>query len=482
MMDWLIYLLKVAAIQGLFFAFYWLFLRRNNYHNLNRGYLLITLLLAFAIPFLSLPLQDEKQVIQENTMITMLRQPSHAIEDLNLVPIKQTSSYWYQTLVVVYALIALILLVRCFFYLHIIRKFKCNAKPVARKWFTLFKTSHSRPFSFFRNVFIPGGYFGTDAFKEILTHECVHARQLHSVDRLLLDFIVSLFWFNPFIYWYRNALIEIHEYQADDAVVKRYKDPIGYQELILAQLQSVQYSGLASHFNGNLIKKRIVMMSKPKKVTRWIYVLITPVVLLMVFAFSNESAIAPLEKVGVELETAFGPLPLVDEWKGGSLRQWLEKDAATTPAIFPLKESDGVKLTSGLGERKDPRTAKIKFHRGVDFKTRIGNPVLATADGEVTQVQHEESGFGLMIRLSHGEVYQTAYTHLSKILVKKGDKVKRGQVIGASGNSGWSTGPHLHYEIKKGDQFVDPIAYITDYEFQTGSTEIKKIAPSTKSE
>ena len=101
----------------------------------------------------------------------------------------------------------------------------------------LFKTTHNRPFSFFSNVFMPRSLvrFGGVQNRCWLTNVFMYGSSTQWIGSLL-DFVVSLFWFNPFIYLYRNALIEIHEYQADEAVINRFKDPIGYQEILFSQL------------------------------------------------------------------------------------------------------------------------------------------------------------------------------------------------------------------------------------------------------
>lgn len=129
---------------------------------------------------------------------------------------------------------------------------------------------------------------------------------------------------------------------------------------------------------------------------------------------------------------------------------------ASIPAIQPISNDDLTRLASGFGMRMHPIHKINKFHAGMDFTAKPGTEIYATGDGVVDFADHNTSGYGLHVVIDHGFDYQTLYAHMSKVLVKKGQKVKRGDVIGLVGNSGLSAGPHLHYEVHKGGQPVDP--------------------------
>ena len=136
-----------------------------------------------------------------------------------------------------------------------------------------------------------------------------------------------------------------------------------------------------------------------------------------------------------------------------------EEKFAALPAIQPVSNKELKRLASGYGMRMHPIYKVRKMHWGIDFSLPTGSPVYATGDGEVLATITRFSGYGKYIKLNHGFGYQTLYGHLNKFLVKPGDKVKRGQVIGYSGNTGTSTGPHLHYEVIKDGEKVDPVNY-----------------------
>ena len=131
---------------------------------------------------------------------------------------------------------------------------------------------------------------------------------------------------------------------------------------------------------------------------------------------------------------------------------------AHIPSIRP---TDTGWTSSRFGFRSDPFTKKQTFHRGLDFSVPVGTEVRATGDGVILAVQHQR-GFGRVIKVDHGNGVVTVYAHLSEQLVKKGEKVARGVVIGRSGNTGRSSAPHLHYEIRIGGRPVNPLTYILD--------------------
>ncbi|OQX86365.1 MAG: hypothetical protein B6D63_00035 [Candidatus Latescibacteria bacterium 4484_7] len=137
----------------------------------------------------------------------------------------------------------------------------------------------------------------------------------------------------------------------------------------------------------------------------------------------------------------------------------LEKDKKIrdcTPTIRPLR---GGFLSSRFGRRMDPFTGRLARHLGVDFCARTGTPVMATANGIVTMAKRNGS-FGLFIEINHGNGFKTRYGHLSKILVRRGQRVKRREIIGLVGNTGRSTGSHLHYEVIYRRVHRNPLNYI----------------------
>jgi murein DD-endopeptidase MepM/ murein hydrolase activator NlpD len=131
---------------------------------------------------------------------------------------------------------------------------------------------------------------------------------------------------------------------------------------------------------------------------------------------------------------------------------------AQTPSIAPTQGY----MVSGFKYRDDPFTGKRTFHPGLDISTQKGNPVVATADGIVLQTAVDRSG-GNTIKLSHPQTgYVTVYCHLSKFLVKPGQRVERGETIGLVGRTGRARGPHVHYEVRLNGKRLNPYHFILD--------------------
>jgi murein DD-endopeptidase MepM/ murein hydrolase activator NlpD len=136
-----------------------------------------------------------------------------------------------------------------------------------------------------------------------------------------------------------------------------------------------------------------------------------------------------------------------------------ERLLAATPAIQPVSNKDLSRLASAFGYRIDPVYKTTKFHAGLDFAAPQGSPIYATANGVVTLAGNTGNGYGNHVIIDHGFNYETLFGHMYRIKVKPGQKVRRGEVIGWVGSTGKSTGPHLHYEVHKNGQKIDPIYF-----------------------
>jgi len=137
--------------------------------------------------------------------------------------------------------------------------------------------------------------------------------------------------------------------------------------------------------------------------------------------------------------------------------QQKNNELAAIPTIWPVKGW----ISSGFAWRNNPFTGKREFHEGMDIVNALGVPILAPADGRVVTAK-KDPGFGLVLKIEHGYGYETIYGHLLKFAVIKGEWVTRGQIIAYLGNTGMSTGPHLHYEIHKNGKATNPWWYLLD--------------------
>ena len=159
------------------------------------------------------------------------------------------------------------------------------------------------------------------------------------------------------------------------------------------------------------------------------------------------------------------------------LAQNKEQMILSVPAIQPISISDLNRISDYFGTRKDPFNRERRFHHGIDFVGPIGTPIYATGSGKVITAEYSFFGYGKVVVIDHGFGYRTRYAHLHTIDVNVGDDVTRGQVIATLGNSGRSTGPHLHYEVIYRNNTVDPINYFNDMLPEEYDTMVRNVNP-----
>jgi murein DD-endopeptidase MepM/ murein hydrolase activator NlpD len=174
-----------------------------------------------------------------------------------------------------------------------------------------------------------------------------------------------------------------------------------------------------------------------------------------------------MSRIGVDVKVgkkrtanSGGPFIAIDEQYSKNLLSRSDKYIKTIrkmPLGYPMRG----RLTSGFGRRSDPFNNRPAFHAGIDLKGKIGQKIKATADGIVTISSYEKSGFGNYVIVRHGNGYETVFGHMQKRLVKKGERIQRGQVVGLMGNTGRSTGPHLHYEVRYKGKPINPQKYLS---------------------
>ncbi|MBC7536453.1 MAG: M23 family metallopeptidase [Ferruginibacter sp.] len=132
---------------------------------------------------------------------------------------------------------------------------------------------------------------------------------------------------------------------------------------------------------------------------------------------------------------------------------------ASIPAIQPVSNKQLDRIASGFGMRIDPVYGTPKMHKGLDFTAPQGTPIYATGNGVISESGFTEGGYGNHVEINHGYGYETIYGHMVRIKVRRGQKVKRGEVIGWVGSTGKSTGPHCHYEVHINGNAVDPVYF-----------------------
>ncbi|WP_239060790.1 peptidoglycan DD-metalloendopeptidase family protein [Bacteroides sp. 519] len=292
------------------------------------------------------------------------------------------------------------------------------------------------PFSFFNMIFIPKN----ENNQMIINHEIAHTRQLHWLDLILIEIVSILLWFNPFVVLYKKSLKLQHEYLADASVIND-NNIESYLICMLKQIQVVSFNGITSQFYCNTIKKRIIMITKNKTSNKYlgVYSLVLPLICFMLFAFSVNKGFAQNNTIAENEEVI--------------------ENTLNQPSIYPV-DSKKIKRTSAYyGKRENPVTKKAFFHHGMDFAIAEGENVVSTANGVVIEAEFD-SKKGNYVIIQHNEVFSTLYSHLKSISVQVGDKLVQNQTIGYVGNTGRSTGSHLHYEVFKDGKNVNPEDYL----------------------
>ena len=184
-----------------------------------------------------------------------------------------------------------------------------------------------------------------------------------------------------------------------------------------------------------------------------------------------ESRVAAFERRYNQLENSL--IQLVDSMPTNNVIAYI-------PKIKPITDKNNTSLVSSFGMRIQPFYKSITMHRGVDFAVSEGSRVYATADGTVSEVNSKKgASSGISVTITHGKSgYKTFYGHLSRASVRKGQRVRQGDIIGLSGNSGLSFAPHLHYEVLLNGSQVDPIHYFFNEVAPWQSAQLRAVASS----
>jgi len=316
------YLLESSICLALLYTFYHVALRRESFFQFNRGYLLLAPLLAFAVPALNIRLeQQEVQIATPEPVVEAIEAPvvewPVVVERLQVAPrlIGQTLEKPVWTLSLgtmlwwIYVAVGVLFLLRLWVQIYRLARFIRLCKKEARDGFVLATGPAETPIaSFFGFVFWSPGNMDDQDRRMVFEHELVHVRQWHSLDLIFIELLIALQWFNPLLYAYRRSLREVHEYIADDYVVRRTRQRYAYAALLVRQHSAGNGAqpGLVNTFH-SLIQKRLVMMAKQpsRPLRRAKYLLALPLfaTLMLLFSFRLADKLPEVRTAAALLET-----------------------------------------------------------------------------------------------------------------------------------------------------------------------------------
>jgi len=360
------YIIIISISTTILFIVYALLFKKENNFKLIRVYLISSLVFSLLLPFNQVSIDvsgiftKPKEVIQESktsvnnqalefSNITSGNQATESNEELTQTPVNVQ-----QLIIIIYSIISSIFLVRILFSIfQIIWYYMVSEKKKQNGFTIIYISKNSIPFSFFKLIFISKSS-ANDNINQIIEHEKIHAKQYHTIDLLLTELLVAAMWFNPFIWMYKKALQQVHEFLADEGVLNSGVDQLEYQSLLVNQAAEDRLVAVSSNFSYSLIKKRIMMMSQRKTHghSRRKLLVLTPVILTLIFSVSifNQTvgASVKIEKIPIEqkkeLVTMATPTDIADVLDKNSKKvpkiQSVEKNALKEKTVEEVKKTN----------------------------------------------------------------------------------------------------------------------------------------------
>ncbi|PKD42408.1 M56 family metallopeptidase [Rhodohalobacter barkolensis] len=279
----IIYLIYSAISLGVLLLFYHLFLEKEKMHKVNRGFLIFSLLFSFTIPlipvgFIDMPISEltlfDQSKSQESGSFIALDGEWMNVDAESLAVHDEASGsqvyFFWMTALLVYVLVSAGLFIRLIRIVHRIQlKADRNNKRLLNGCEIILLNENDVPYTFFNQIFLnKKSYLNGEIPEEVMIHEMTHARQKHTLDILLVEFLKILFWFNPLLYLYKKAILLNHEFLADEAVLSQGKSVKEYQNILLNTMLIRPVNSLTSTLNYSLTKKRLQMMTQSKSAFR----------------------------------------------------------------------------------------------------------------------------------------------------------------------------------------------------------------------
>ncbi len=435
-----IYHIKANVLLVLFAIFYiWQF-RKETFFNLNRWFLIGAFVFSLTIPLLKISSGIAESAGLHLNEFTFSDFLEGSFSNTDSIQTKPEPVFVTTKLIKAIYLVGVILLSArlLLFFLKLIRLIKKG--KIRREKQVLFVESSEfvQPFSFMNIIFYSPEFISRKNSGSVIMHELVHVKQIHSFDLLFAELLSIFFWYNPFVYILRKAVRVNHEFLADSQVIKNGSDRLEYLQLLSGSSATGSGFNLVHYFKTSPLKARVLMIlkkpSQPVQILKYLFLL--PVLAFLISAFGiHENTPVFVRELSVQNSIPGNEITFT----------------------VPLATA---KISSGYGYRIHPVKKVKMMHSGVDLVAKTGTPVLSACDGVVRLTEFSPETYGNYIIIDHANGFSTLYAQLSKVNVKAGEEIKQGEIIGEAGASGLSTGPHLHFEMKKDGKNVNPVDYL----------------------
>ncbi|WP_395047612.1 M56 family metallopeptidase [Flavobacterium sp.] len=280
-----IYLLKANLLIAIFYLAYYFLVQKETFFNSNRWFLLSGLFTSVLIPLFFI----KKVVTIEAPKLVATNLSS--IKNTSINPVIDESIDWYSILSIGYVIISIILILKIASELVSFFRLIKNKTISVNKPFAMVDVDENiNPFSFFKYIVFNSTKYSNSELENILNHEKVHSKEKHSLDVLIAKIYCTIFWFNPFVWLYKKAIIQNLEYIADQKAIQNIEDKKAYQMTLLKVVTDHNYLSITNSFYQSLIKKRIVMLNKnqSKQKNIWKYALVIPALVAFVIFFQVE--------------------------------------------------------------------------------------------------------------------------------------------------------------------------------------------------
>lgn len=432
-------ILTAVSLTGFYLIYKVLFSNGHRFQFL-RILILSALVLSFIFPFIQIDFSTP--VLKPFNVFDMtLYFPAATVGNSTVIEDKGLISFdYWQLVVLIYCfgsfLFALRYIIKLFSIYKLIHQHEVKKK---NKYFYV-KLKEGNPTFSFRNYIFSSQQLDKEN-EAMFVHEQCHVDQKHTYDLLLVELLLIMQWFNPFIHLFKRRLVEIHEFLADEKVLQCGYNKSHYQVLLLTSLGKNSGYEFTSSFGSNF-KKRLIMMNRNKSIQVKAWKLSFPMLFGCLIILINSC-----QENGPG-DTLAGTVVNANTNADG--------DIQLSP---PIDKRDMHKIGSGYGMAYHPILKVERMHRGIDYPANEGTAIYTAAPGTV-RTAGLDGAYGQKIIVDHKNGFSTLYAHMSEIVVEKGNNVKSGQLIGRVGNTGLSSAPHLHFELMKDGEHVNPEDYL----------------------